>query len=179
MKSQHILFPASLIILAIFAVTFLVPDERSVVATNQLNQPTLAPTATPGDSSASPASIPLAQPLETKEQALEQLLVYDAALSVWSQPWSKDTLYSDPDRITVELYPGRTAESIASGWNEWFAPEIEADAGAVWSITIKGDVRVTTPSPRARASNAIYDGVTYVLSQRTRNLLTVRTGPPK
>jgi hypothetical protein len=140
--------------------------------------PTVAPTATPGDPLPLPTSVPLAQPLTTQEQALDQVLRYDASIAFWSQPWSKDTLTSEPGRITIESYPSRTAESAAHGLKEGFAPEIDADAGLVWTISIKGNVRVALISPRVGDSSTIYDGVTYVISQRTGNLLTVRTGLP-
>jgi len=77
------------------------------------------------------------------------------------------------------MYPSRRAESAAHGEDEWFAPEIEADAGQVWSITIKGDVHVKVLSPIKDDSAAIFDGVTYVISQRTGNLLSINTGAPK
>lgn len=179
MKSQRKLLALTLVIAAVLGVVFLSTSEGSVFATYRLNPPTPAPTATPGKPPLSPTSIPLAKPLETEEQALELALYYDATWSVWSQPWSKDTLNSEPGRITIKAYPNRTAESAATGSNEWFASELEADAGAVWSITISGDVHVAVISPWAGSSNIVYDGVTYVISKRTGNLLEIRTGPPK
>jgi len=179
MKSQRKLLALTLIVAAVSGVVFLASSEQSVFATDRPNPPTPAPTATPGNPPLSPTSIPLAKPLETEEQALEQALYYDAAWPVWSRPWSKDTLNSEPGRITIEAYPSRTAESAAHGSNEGLAPELEADAGAVWSITISGDVHVAVLSPRAGSSDIVYDGVTYVISKRTGNLLEIRTGPPK
>ena len=179
MKTRRNLFPMSLMILAILTVAVLAVSGQSVVATYQRSQPTPPPTATPGDPLPNLTSIPLAQPLATKEQALEQAAYYDAAFSTWVQPWSIDTLRLQPDRITIKAYPSRAAESAVGGWNEWFAPEIEADAGGVWAVTIKGSVQVVVPSPWIGASNAMADGVTYVISQRTGNLLTIRPIQPK
>lgn len=179
MKSRRNLVSMSLMITVIFVVVSLVSNGQTAAATNQHTPPTPAPTATLGPPPPNPTSIPLAQPIGTKEQALEQTLYYDAILSTWAQPWSKDTLGLQPNRITIEEYPSRSAESAARGSDEWFAPEIEADAGGVWAITIKGDVHVAVLSPREGASTAVYDGVTYVISKRTGSLLTIRTGPPK
>lgn len=179
MKPRRNLLPASLLILVILAVAFLVSNNRGAIATYQSSQPTPAPSATPGDPAPGPISVPLAQPLATKEQAFEQVMHYDTIFSKWVQPWSKDTLRFQPDRIAIKAYPSRAAESAAIGRNEWFAPDIEADAGGVWAITIKGSVQVVVPSPWAGASNAMADGVTYVISQRTGNLLTIRPIQPK
>jgi hypothetical protein len=122
--------------------------------------------------------VPLAEPLTTQEQALEQALRFDAVRSAWDRPWNTDTVRLEPGRITIELFRSRTEESAGAGRNEWFAPEVEADAGAVWRITIKGDVRVSVLSMRPEDANAWYDGVTYIISQRTGHLLAVITGAP-
>lgn len=169
----------ALVVTMMLAIVILALDNLSVTAEKGPILPTPAPTATPGNPPPNPTSVPLAQPLVTQEQALEQALHYDAILSAWSRPWSKDTLALEPDRITIQLYPNRTAESLASGEHAWFSPDVEADAGAVWAITIKGDVNVAVISPRQGDPIMIYDGVTYVISQRTGNLLTIRTGLPK
>ena len=168
----------SLVISAVLAGTLSVVNNRNVEAINQRRQPTPAPTATPGPPPPNPTAAPLAQPLATQEQALEQLSLYDSQMAVWSEPWSKDTLRSQPDRITIKAYPSRAAESAASGWNEWFAPEIEADAGSVWAITIKGKVQVTGIPTRVGDYVTYPNGVTYVISQRTGSLLEIRSLQP-
>ena len=168
-----------LMILAVLVIAFVASNSQSVIAANRPIPPTPAPTATPGPPPPNPTTVPLAQPLATEEQALEQILYHDAILAVWAEPWSKDTLRSQPDRITIKAYPSRAAESAASGWNEWFAPEIEADAGSVWAITIKGKVQVTGIPTRVGGAYVTYpNGVTYVISQRTGRLLTIRSLQP-
>src|SRR5512139_2388981 len=157
MKSQSYLLPAGLMILAAIAIAFLAFSIQNVVATSQRIPPTLAPTATPGPPPPNPTTAPLAQPLTTQEQALEQLALYDSQIAVWSEPWSKDTLTLQPGRITVKAYPSRAAESAAYGLNEGFAPEIEADAGSVWAISIKGKATIAgIPSPAERAGAVVY-----------------------
>jgi hypothetical protein len=100
-------------------------------------------------------------------------------MAVWSEPWSKDTLTLQPGRITIKAYPSRAAESAAYGWNEWFAPEIEADAGSVWQITIRGKVQLTgMPNPTRQDHETFPNGVTYVISQRTGSLLEIRSLQP-
>ncbi len=180
MKPRHYLLLASLMILAAFVVAFLASNSQNVIAANRPIPPTPAPTATPGPPPPNPTTVPLAQPLATQEQALEQLSLYDSQMAVWAEPWSKYTLRSQPDRITIKAYPSRAAESAASGWNEWFAPEIEADAGSVWAITIKGKAQVTgIPASVGEAYVTYPNGVTYVISQRTGRLLTIRPVQPE
>jgi hypothetical protein len=137
-----------------------------------VNQPTLAPTPTPGAPILiAPTSAPLAQPLTTEEQAIEQVLKVDANIAVWEHPWSKDTLTLEPTRITLQAFPSRTAEEQGGG----FAPEIDADAGAVWRVTITGTVQLNLIGMGADWT-AKYDGVTYVISQRHGGLLSVYAG---
>ena len=146
---------------------------------NLVNRPPLAPSATPGEPvfSWGPTSVLLAQPL-TEVQALGIALKVDADMSRWERPWSLDTVRLEPGRITIEEVPSRTAEGNDRGENVEFAPEIETDAGSVWRITIRGNVRVGVLSPRVDVSSIVYDGVTYVISARTGNLLAIVTGKP-
>ncbi len=175
MEPRRYLLPASLMILVVLAIAFLAFSIQNVVATSQRVPPTLAPTATPGPPPPNPTSIPLAQPLATQEQALKQVARYDSQMAVWSEPWSTDTLTLQPGRITIKAYPSRAAESAAYGLNEWFAPEIEADAGSVWAISIKGKATIAIPSSAEGAGPRVYpDGVTYVISARTGDLMTIR-----
>ena len=172
--------PPAIIITAIAIVIMVVSQMNAKVY--RVPQPTFAPPPTPGEPLAGfgTPSPTLAQPLVTEALALEQALFYDSYFSVWQKhSWSATTLKLEPGRITLKAFPSRTAESAEAGRDEWFAPEVEADAGAVWRITIKGDVHVSVISMRPADKNAIYDGVTYVISQRTGNLLAVIPGTPK
>ena len=83
----------------------------------------------------------------------------------------------EPDPITMETYPSLSAESVAHGF-KGESPEVDVNSGPVWIVTIKGDVHLAMITPYD-SSNVIYDGVTYVISQRTGNLLEVRSGVPK
>ncbi len=174
-------FSAAIIGTVVILALLFAINSQQAAANFGMSQPTPAPTPTPGEAVMSwgPTSVPLVEPLTTQEQALELALDYDRISAVWDHPWTLDTLRSEPGRITVELFQSRTEESADAGRNEWFAPEIDADAGAVWRITIKGDVQVSVLSMSADDVNAKYDGVTYVFSQRTGNLLTVIRGPKK
>ena len=91
MKPRHYLLLASLMVLAVFVVAFLASNSQSVIAANRPIPPTPAPTATPGPPPPNPTTVPLAQPLATEEQALEQVLHHDAILAVWAEPWPKDS----------------------------------------------------------------------------------------
>ncbi len=144
-------------------------------------RPTLAPTLTETEiargSQPGPTSIPLPKPLETPEEALQQLAVHDAHWAEWEEPWSVATLTAAPDRIIIESFASRTEESRAMGFDEGFDPSIEADAGSVWSIIIKGNARLSVigmvDGPIA------VDGVHYVISARTGDLLAIRSGIPE
>jgi hypothetical protein len=153
----------------------LLNGPRVTASLYSYDPPTPAATATSGEPAPAGTTPPLAQPLVTQAQALEQALRVDAIWSVWDHPWSKDTLQLEPGRITLKAFPSQTAESAEAGRNEWFAPDIDADGGAVWRVTIKGRVHVDMLSMRVRSIEdaAKYDGVTYVISQRTGNLLAV------
>lgn len=100
------------------------------------------------------------------------MLKADANIAVWEHPWSKDTLTLEPNRITLQAFPSRTAEEQGGGG---FAPEIDADAGAVWRVTITGTVQLKLLGMGVDWT-AKYDGVTYVISQRHGGLLSVDAG---
>lgn len=129
------------------------------------------------DPSNEPTAIPLAKPLESPEEVLQQLSVYDAHWAVWEEPWGVDTLTAAPDRIIIESFPSRAEESKAMGFDEWFHPSIEANAGSVWSIIIKGNVHLNLIGSGVDGPVAA-EGVNYVISARTGNLLTIRGGIP-
>ncbi len=144
-------------------------------------RPTLAPAPTEAEiargSKPGPTPVPLPKPLETPEEALQQLAVYDAGWAEWEESWSVDTPAAAPDRIIIESFPSRTEESRAMGFDEGFDPSIEAGAGSVWSIIIKGNARLNVIG-MADGPLAV-DGVNYVISARTGDLLAVRGGIPE
>jgi hypothetical protein len=123
---------------------------------------------------------PLDSPLATKQEVLVRALQIDATRAVWDQPWYTKMLDDGSGRVTVELYTSRSQESRAAGRNEEFAPELDANAGSVWRVTINGTVRLAMLEGLSAASTeASYDGVTYVISQRTGELLEVISGHEK
>ena len=149
--------------------------SQTMAGPYRVSPPTPVPTPTPGMPvfSWGPTTVPLAEPLVTEEQALQQTLLIDASVAVWDSPWSLDTRKSEPNRITLEAFPSRTAETGGKGG---FAPELDADAGAVWRITIRGSVCLQIIG--TRGPTVKYDGVTYVISQRHGGLLSVSSGKP-
>jgi hypothetical protein len=168
----------ALIVATLLVGLLIVLKNENAVANQVPLPPTPAPTATPGVPLPLPTSVPLARPLLSQEQALNQVLQYDASWAVWMHPWSKDTVSLEPDRITIETYPSIGAESVARGFKGEI-PAVDADSGPIWVVTIKGDVHVAVITPYPDGASVIYDGVTYVISQRTGNLLEIRTGVPK
>ena len=156
------------------------PPPRPAPATEvplptHIAAPTPAPTATPG-----PAPTLLVQalptlpggPLLTPEQVLGQVLQIDRQMATWELPWSVDTLKSDPSRITIEWFPTRSAESGQAGT---YAQELDAAAGPVWRVSIRGRVHVELLSPNVADRNRMDDGVTYVIAQNSGALLSVAT----
>jgi hypothetical protein len=150
-----------------------------IIATLGL-MPAPAPTPTLGVPPPWELASPLDKPLTTKEQAIARALQVDATRAVWDQPWSSATLNTQVGRVTIELFKSRTEESAQAGRNEAFAPELDANAGPVWRITIRGNVKLRMLGGlSANATDALYDGVTYIISQRTGELLEVVSGQPK
>lgn len=165
--------PVAVIIIAMLAILIAFRSQTANANRYRLEPPTEAPSPTPGAPvyRYGPTSVPLAQPLVTEEQALEQLL--RIAPGVWEQPWSIDTLKTQPGRITLEAFPSLSAESGGV-----FAPEIDVDAGMVWRISINGAVHLGMLGIGVDLHNDRYDGATYVISQRTGNLLSISAGKP-
>ncbi len=174
MKPKHFLVPVILIFVAILTV-FVVFGNQDVVAGtfSQMSPPTPAPTRTPGPPPRiTPISIPtLTQPLNTEEQVLKRALEIDAGAVAWSQPWSLDTPRLEPGRISIKGYPDRSFEG-----NQYSSPWLES--GPVWVVTIKGNVRLNLPGGLGPVINTTYDGVTYIIAQKTGSFLGWRSGMP-
>lgn len=119
-----------LLSLLLIAVIALLDPGKGHANESEFKQPTPIPPPSIGDltPNPNPTSIPLAKPLETREEALQQVLFYDENWANWEEVWTLETLRSDPDRIIIEKFSSRTEESEANGENVWFHPEIEADA---------------------------------------------------
>ncbi|MGI0016794.1 MAG: hypothetical protein ACREBU_25520 [Nitrososphaera sp.] len=181
MNTKRTQFVSVILVALILVIISLLSTQSVIAKPPSVMLPTPAPTMTPGEpiSIWESPSAPLTQPLATEKQVLEQALYYDAHWSTWDHPWSTDTLRLEPGRITIKAFSTRTTESTDAGRNEWFAPEIDADVGPVWRITIEGDVHVNVLSMNKDAATVKYDSVTYIISQRTGALLTIITGSPK
>ena len=141
-------------------------------------QPTLAPTATPGDALPEQVmpSVPHL-PIGTAVEAVAAAAAYASQQSEWKEPWSVETLTTDPGRIQVKEFASRSEESADARREETYSADVEADAGGIWRVTVRGAVQMamlgTGVDPNAR-----YDGATYVFSKRTGNLLALISGLP-
>lgn len=159
-------------ILGILTVSHSIASSQSIA----FPQPTSAPSPTPGDAVPEQfATSVVYKPVETAAAAVQMALYDDAQRSVWKDAWGAETLRTDPGRIQVEEFASRGAESANAGRGEEYSAEVEADAGGVWRVTIKGEVQVAMIGMGVDP-NAKYDGVTYVISKRTGNLLAVIAG---
>jgi hypothetical protein len=153
---------------------------HSVAPNTSVRIPAPSPAPTPAPSPPQTTwefTAPLAEPLLTEEQALDRARQIDAR--VWDHPWSIDRPNAEQGRITVEPFNSRTEESAQAGRGEGFPPEVDADAGHVWRIAIKGRVKLSLLGLGANPAGTWYDGVTYVISQRTGGLLEVISGTPE
>ena len=158
-------------------------NVRGAVATQSLmTMPTPAPTPTVGPFPTpvigGRSALTTSQSLATSEQALARALQFDQMGSIWDIPWSADTLRLEPTRIAVSLFSSMTAESTDARRGDQLAPGADAVIGPVWRITIRGNVQPNIPSMAANSSTAIYDGLTYIVSQKTGALVAVITGKP-
>lgn len=120
------------------------------------NAPTPAPTATGqvtmGTRRPYATTPALARPLSAN-QALEQVLVIDLRAAQWDKPWSMDTLWKEPGRITIVSYQSLQEYRDKTGDCSSMSSEVEADIGSIWQVTIRGRVQIHTinflsPLPR-------------------------------
>jgi hypothetical protein len=165
---------------ALLASLFLLSGSSATADPNAFMPPTMAPSPTPGEAGPvwEATSVPLVEPLRTPAQALAQALVYDVQLATWERPWTLASVVIEPTRFKVTLFSSRGAESADAGRHEWFAPEVEANAGQVWRIEIDGNVQVQVISMNPDSANTTHKGVVYLISQRTGGLLGIFTGEP-
>lgn len=175
--------PLGLIVLVVILlgiVAFVLSASVTSANPTIFGRPTPAPSPVPNATpELAPTTIPLEHPLTTSYEALRHVLTIDANIANWSEPWSETTLEQDPGRIAIQQFASRTEESRDANRGEFFAPEVDADAGQVWRVSITGDVRLRLISMEAESGDVIYQGATYVISARTGALLSVISGPPK
>jgi len=177
MKSKHVFFFAFLMVGVLLFLTL--SSIRSAGVTQpRRTVPTAAPTPTAGVRPTHVVSLTSSDLLATKtsttpEQAVQRAFQFDPAMADWDEPWSPATLTLEPSRITVELFP-----SVAAEDGSVYGPGVEAEIGPVWRITIHGSVQIHFPFTidTRDASTTRYDGMTYVIAQRTGELIATRSG---
>lgn len=127
----------------------------------------------------SPTTVPLQIPL-TAEQALAKAMEIDGYLV----EREKSPTDNAKDAIVVAQYSSPSEADAVVGWRTWYAPDIEANAGAVWIVTIPGRVRIVSgvPGPGLAGTEAAdarwFDGITYQFSARTGEFLGFLAGEP-
>src|SRR5574341_1123050 len=167
MKILRYLLAVSVALATVVLVVSFMANNENVAAFSfaQIPPPTPAPTRTPGPPAPiGPRPIPtLAQPL-TEEGALRKALENDSRIAVWREPWSLDTVRSEPGRITIRWYPDRTVAGTQYALDEF-------ESGPVWAVTIRGNVRLYGRQFEE------YEGVTFIIAQKTGNFLGWRSGP--
>lgn len=172
MKWRRFVFPVVLLMIVIFILWGSSIGKADLG--QQFDIPEVPPLPSEGfDPEPFPTTPPLAKEL-TEREALEKAFYFDSLGVEWVKPWSPDKLDEDPGRITVTLYESRSEAAKASGRDIWYDPDLEADAGRVWVISIDG-----LANPSVLMSNVAEDEmvtrVTYEISARTGELLAMRT----
>lgn len=162
---NHALLAAVLMVTAAFAASALWWSAEKADVRAGPAAPTRAPTATPGPPPPPAVSVfpTLERPL-TMEEAIARAFEVDQHTASWKEPWWPATLAEEPTRLDAQWYPDRTYDgSTYPG---------DAERGPVWVITIRGSVHLTEDRP-----NKFHDGITYVIAQRTGNILSLSAGP--
>ena len=175
MKSRRFGLAVALILVVITLIAYTIFNDVDVMAGNFAQQlpPTPAPTRTPGPPvRITPKPIPtLTQTLDTEAQVLARALEIDSGAARWEKPWSLGTSRLEPGRITVAWHPDRSFE----GGN--YPPEF-FETGPVWTVTIHGNVSLDLPGGFGSNANTRYDGITYIIAQKTGDFLGWQTGLP-
>lgn len=166
MRLRHILLTTAAILLAGLFLIFFLPGTKEAVGQLAAPQATLAPTATAGAPAAEQPEVypTLAQPLDTEDQALQRALYWDSKVASRDQVLSATLLRSQPGRVTIEWYADRDYDGSDYGPG--------AERGPIWVVTINGSVRVDFPGSRG---DVAVGSVTYVIAQRTGDLLGIKT----
>jgi hypothetical protein len=152
-------------IAVVIALLILLPNDAQLLRA-QRAVPTAAPTPTEGPPPPLPTAFLqlLSRPL-TEEQAVARAAEVDEILVLWAEPWSLETLQTQPDRISIEWHSDRGYDGDEYGPG--------AQMGPVWVITIKGQFRFVSDKP----GTPYRDGITYTIAQNTGSYLGYLTGP--
>lgn len=174
----HRLFIPAMVLFAVLAILWGVSSGRADPSKNpaQPEMPELPPPIPPdccGPEILMPTTPPLAHEL-TEQEALERVFELDSQGVDWVDPWSLATLEEDKNRITINLYNSRSEASKAVGLDMGFSPDVEADAGKVWVVSIKGTANASNLMMHM-PEDELVDGVTYFVSARTGHIIGMHT----
>jgi hypothetical protein len=146
-------------------------------ATRSSSEKALPPPPTPGPVPTRETYAPEGgAPINTEAEAVQQALLIDAAWAVRERLLTEEDLAASSDKVIAEFYPTRQeAEAIYLGGGSPI-PEIASEP--VWVIRIKGEVQVQDIGGLGRGrgvreTDATADGVTYIISQATGDLLAI------
>lgn len=115
-------------------------------------------------------------PINTEAEAVQQALLIDSAWAVRERPLTEEDLAASSGKVIAEFYPTRQeAEAIYLGGGSPI-PQIASEP--VWVVRIKDEVQVRGVGGLGRGRgapemNATADGVTYIISQATGELLAI------
>ncbi len=117
-------------------------------------------------------------PVTTRAEAIQRILFLDSISTVRPQPLSQEMIAANPAMIIVEPY-ATLQEAADAYWGDHYGdPKIASEP--VWVVIIKGKVSVKIIGGLAPGKESVEsDGVNYVISQETGQLLEVGCGIPQ
>jgi hypothetical protein len=146
-------------------------------AISSSNEKVFPPTPTPGPAPTRETYAPRGgESIENREEAVQRALLIDSSWAVRQRPLTDEDLAASSHKVIVEFYPTRQeAEAIYLGGG---SPIPESASEPVWVVRIKGAVQVQDIGGLGRGrgvreTDATADGVTYIISQATGDLLAI------
>lgn len=167
-KSAFVLLTVSLLVIVVAVI-------NNVDAISPSSEKAVPPPPTPGPPPTLAPYEPVGgKPIDNEKDAIRQALLIDSDWATRDQPLTEEYLTANPDKIIVEFYSTRQeAEAVYFGGG---SPIREIASEPVWVVRIKGNVHVQVvggPRRGGGEESEIADGVTYIISQKTGELLGI------
>jgi hypothetical protein len=167
-KSGFILFILSLLVATVIVIS-------NVDAISPANEKMLPLPPTPGPSpTLAPYKPEGSEPIKNEQDVIRQILLIDSDWATRARPLTEEYITANPDKVIVEFYSTRQeAEAVYLGGG---SPIQDIASEPVWVVRIKGDVLVQVVGGLRRdgkEESVNADGVTYIISQETGDLLAI------
>lgn len=184
LRKRFVLLIAAVVFLATLSAVALMQARASTQRQGE-NVPSPPPPPSPGPPPTYVPEVLAGEAVETAEMAIQVGLEIDSDWASREQPISREILAAEPGMLVVEHYATRQeADDIYLGG---VSGSGESDSGPMWVVRIKGQVlvRVIGGIGRLQADGSGWsgfeeaDGVTYIISQRTGQLLSIISSSPR